>query len=306
MKVLSLFDGMSCGQIALNRAGIKYDQYLSCEIDKYAIEVTQSNYPKTIQLGNVFDVDLTRLKDVDLLLGGSPCTNWSIAKKNRETNTNGIGWELFKKYSDAVTFLKPKWFIYENNYSIHKDIKNAITDELQVDPIMIDSSLLSAQRRKRMYWTNIPGVTQPENKKIYLKDILEEGVCDRDKSYCIDANYYKGTHLKHYLKKSVRQIVYKDTTDRLGFVGKNKEHQSNRVYSTNGKSVSIKANGGGQGAKTGLYYTKEGIRKLTPIECERLQTVPDRHTSLVSNTQRYKMLGNGWTIDVIVYILKNI
>jgi DNA (cytosine-5)-methyltransferase 3A len=384
MNVLSLFDGISCGRVALERAGIKVDTYYASEIDKYAIKITQKNYPDTIQLGDVNNIDFTQfIGKIDLLLGGSPCQDLSIAKQNRQ-GLKGERSKLFWKYVEALNIVKPKWFIFENVASMKKADKDIITKELGVEPIMIDSALVSAQQRKRLYWTNIPGIEQPEDKHIYLQDILESEYTDRLKSYCIDASYFKGTNLEQYLEKKRRQIVFEKPFKVGQF---NSGGQGDRVYAIEGKSVTLSANGGGRGAKTGLYlipveydrknkigkelekaitlmasdwrglnrnqkqnavvccvaqrgrYNDDGeieqqyelrfdgktntlttvqkdnmawnieemyIRKLTPLECERLQTLPDNYTEGISNTQRYKCIGNGWTVDVIVHILKYI
>lgn len=287
MKVLSLFDGMSCGQIALQKAGFKVEKYQAAEIDKYAIAITKKNFPDTIHLGNVFDINYKEI-EADLLIGGSPCTFWSISKRDRETSSCGLGYELFHQYEIALKTVKPKYFLYENNFGIHQDIQDAISEALGVQPILIDSALFSAQRRKRLYWTNIP-FCMPEPKKIYVKDILEETD--------------KGQVTGYRITREDEPLT--DTTLRIGSIGKGGQGQ--RIYSINGKSVNLTANGGGQGAKTGLYlidYKGEKIvRKLTPLEAERLQTVPDGYTEGVSDTQRLKMIGNGWTVDVIAYIL---
>lgn len=384
MNVLSLFDGISCGRVALERAGIKVDTYYASEIDKYAIKITQKNYPDTIQLGDINNIDFTQfIGKIDLLLGGSPCQDLSIAKQNRQ-GLKGERSKLFWKYVEALNIVKPKWFIFENVASMKKEDKDIITKTLGVEPIMIDSALVSAQQRKRLYWTNIPGVQQPKDKHIYLQDILESEYTDRLKSYCVDASYFKGTNLEQYLEKKRRQVVF----DKPFKVGQfNSGGQGDRVYAIEGKSVTLSANGGGRGAKTGLYlipvqydrknkigkelekaitlmvsdwkglnrnqkqnavvycvaqrgrYNDDGkieqkyeprfdgktntlitvqkdnmiwnieemyIRKLTPLECERLQTLPDNYTEGISNTQRYKCIGNGWTVDVIVHILKYI
>jgi len=300
------------------------------------------NYPNTIQLGNVYDIDYSKLPKIDIVIGGSPCTHWSIAKKDRETTSEGIGFDLFMQFVRGIRECKPKYFLYENNYSIHKDIKEAISRELGVQPIMINSALLSAQQRKREYWTNIPNVTQPEDKGILLKDILESGEVDKVKSYCITATYSasvpqdmlksKRTQIfepipinaingkAHTLTASYYKIGENPFSTfgnefsrqrvaipiRTGQIGKG--GQGDRIYSVEGKSVCLSANGGGRGAKTGLYKIdlpdgEYNIRKLTPIECERLQTFPDNYTEGISNTQRYKCLGNSWTVDVIAHIL---
>lgn len=175
MKVLSLFDGISCGMVALERAGINVDRYVAYEIDKYAIKVSEKNYPQIEHMGDVFDADFTEYKGFDLLIGGSPCTYWSIAKNNRETTPDGIGGQLFMQYVRALHESGCRWFLYENNYSIHKNIKEFISEQLGVEPIMINSALVSAQTRKRCYWTNIPNVTQPKDKGLIVDDVLIGG-----------------------------------------------------------------------------------------------------------------------------------
>lgn len=311
ISVLSLFDGMSCGQIALNRLGIKYNKYYASEIDKYAIKVAMANYPNTIQLGDVTQIDGTKL-NIDLLMGGSPCQGFSIAGKR--LNFNDPRSKLFFEYVRLLKETKPKWFLLEN-VKMKKECQDLISQELGVSPILINSARVSAQNRERLYWTNLP-VTQPIDKKIYLKDIIENGVVDRDKSYCIDACYYKGGNLTQYFDKKRRQLVFdksRQSSRRLMVYDSPKKladidngGQGNRVYDINGKNVALSATSGGKGAKTGLILDKTHIRKLTPLECERLQTVPEGYTNHVSNTQRYKMLGNGWTVDVICHILKGI
>ena len=300
MKVLSLFDGISCGMVALERAGIKVDRYVAYEIDKYAIQVSKKNYPQIEHKGDVFEVNFKEYKGFDLLIGGSPCTYWSIAKNNREVTPDGIGGQLFMQYKRALDESGCKYFLYENNYSIHKNIKDFISEQLGVQPIMINSALVSAQNRKRCYWTNIPDISQPEDKKILLNDILDNAVGWHDKSYSKVVLY-------NSLKRNQRTMVACPV--RIGQYGKG--GQAQRIYSVRGKSVTLSANGGGGGAKTGLYKMDlpDGeyiIRKLTPIEAERLQTLPDNYTTGISNTQRYKCIGNGWTVDVIAHIFKHL
>ena len=303
MTVLSLFDGISCGMVALERAGIPVDNYIAYEIDKFAIQTSEKNYPQIVRRGNVFDGNFSDFRGVDLLIGGSPCTYWSIAKKNRETDCGGEGFRLFMQYVRALEETGAKYFLYENNHSIHQNIKDEISKRLGVQPIMINSALVSAQQRKRCYWTNIPGVTQPADKGILLKDIIDNAVPWQGKAYCLTANY-SGAYLKNTLERHQRTMVAEPV--RIGSIGGNsREH---RVYSVHGKAVSICANGGGQGAITGLYKIDlpDGdylIRKLSPVECERLQTLPDNYTAGVSDRQRYRQLGNGWTVDVIAHIL---
>ena len=306
MRVLSLFDGISCGHVALERAGIPVEVYYASEIDKYAIQITQKNYPDTIQLGDVTKIDFTEfIGKVDLLIGGSPCQDLSISKNNRQ-GLQGSRSGLFYKYVEALEIIKPKYFLLENVASMKKEDKDTITSILGVEPILINSALVSAQQRKRLYWTNIPNITQPQDKGILLQDILESGLADREKTNAILAQYYKGITSKPLEYLSNHQIrPYVAEPIRIGQYGKGGQGQ--RIYSVQGKSVSLSANGGGQGAKTGLYKIDlpDGeylIRKLTPLECERLQTLPDNYTEGISNTQRYKCIGNGWTVDVIAHI----
>jgi site-specific DNA-cytosine methylase len=262
MKVLSLFDGMSCARIALDRANIPVTEYYSSEIDKYAIQVSQANYPDIIQLGDIEIFYLHRPSfkegEIDLLIGGSPCQGFSFA--GRQLNFDDPRSRLFLDYVRILREIKPKYFLLEN-VRMKKQYEYFISDILGVEPIAINSSLVSAQNRQRLYWTNIPNVTQPEDKGLVLQDILEDGFVDRDKAHCLDANYFKGGNLKSYFEKHRRQLVF----------------SSEKKY-----------------------------RKLTCLECERLQTVPDNYTAHVSNTQRYKMLGNGFTVDVIAHILKGV
>lgn len=206
MKVLSLFDGISCGMLALQRAGISVERYDAFEIDKYAIQVSEKNFPEIIHHGNVFDGDFTQFKGYDLLLGGSPCTYWSVAKKGREITPDGEGGKLFMQYVRAIEETECRYFLYENNYSIHKNIKEFISEKLGVEPIMINSALVSAQNRKRCYWTNIPDVLQPEDKEILVKDILESGLSWQDKSYCMTASY-SGAVFKNTLERKQRTMV---------------------------------------------------------------------------------------------------
>tara|TARA_R110000764_G_scaffold234485_1_gene328366 strand:- start:356 stop:1147 length:792 start_codon:yes stop_codon:yes gene_type:complete len=262
MNVLSLFDGMSCGQIALNQLGIKIDNYYAAEIDKYAMQVAKNNFPNTIHLGDVTKVNGNDLDKIDLLIGGSPCQGFSFAGK--QLNFDDPRSALFFEFVRLLKETKPKYFMLEN-VRMKQEYQDVISECLGVKPILINSALVSAQNRNRLYWTNIPIDRLPDDKGVVLKDILENGVVDRDKSHCLDANYFKGGNLKSYFEKHRRQLVF------------------------------------------GVNGTKEfEYRKLTPLECERLQTVPDGYTEGVSNTQRYKMLGNGWTVAVIKHIFSNI
>ena len=312
MKVLSLFDGISCGMVALERAGMPVERYVAYEIDENAIKVSKHNYPQIEHYGDVTKADFTQYKGFDLLIGGSPCTYWSIAKNGRETTPDGIGGKLFMEYVRALRESGCKYFLYENNNSIHQNIKNFISEQLGVQPIMINSALVSAQQRKRCYWTNIPGVCQPNDKGILLKDILESGVALQDKSYCMTAGYNGAIFwntLQRNQRSMIAELVGVAQPTRIGQYGNGGQGQ--RIYSVHGKSVTLSANGGGQGEKTGLYKIDlpDGdyiIRKLTPVEAERLQTIPDNYTEGISKTQRYKCIGNGWTVDVIAHILKGL
>ena len=434
INVLSLFDGMSCGQIALDRLGVKVNKYYASEIDKYAMTIAKKNYPNIEHIGDVTQVDGTKLDKIDLMIGGSPCQGFSFAGK--QLNFSDPRSALYFEFVRLLKETKPKYFLLEN-VRMKKEFQAIITKDLGVEPIMINSSLLSAQNRVRLYWTNIPNVTQPNDLGIVLKDIIEDGVTDRTKSHCLDANYFKGGNLKSYFEKHRRQLIF--SKDGLCHVGDadlkgndsikrvyhpdgksptlttmqgghrepkvlvksiqvgtvNKGGQGDRIYSPEGKGISLTAQSGGTagngnmlivgGAFRGRYQedgstkqeleirpdektntvttvqkdnvliiaeaTKKGYteiedgncfdatfptsktrrgrnmkdksncltaanydymryehptyRKLTCLECERLMTVPDNYSEGVSNTQRYKMLGNGWSVDVIKHIFSN-
>lgn len=374
MNVLSLFDGMSCGRIALDRLGIEVDNYYASEIDKYAMKVSEANYPDIIQIGDVTKMNYEDLPQIDLIMGGSPCQGFSFAGKQLAFDDPRSA--LFFCFWRAVKHLKPKYFLLEN-VRMKKEYLDVISEYMGVEPIMINSALVSAQNRVRYYWTNIPGIEQPEQRGIVLRDILEtkevEGLSEKavdymnrssskwsggktrkdiyikhesEKGMCLTANMHKGVP---YGVIAVDKPLHIGTA-----VDINGHDILKRVYSPDGKSPTVNACTGGNrepkvvaGAFRGRYYkdgvrqdqfgsvagktkqmlelrkdektntvttvqkdnvlTKDNVywRKLTPVECERLQTVPDNYTNHVSNTQRYKMLGNGWTIEVIAHILKN-
>ena len=200
MNVLSLFDGMSCGQIALERAGIPVTAYYASEIDKYAIKVTQANYPDTIQLGSITEQAGWDLPNIDLVIGGSPCQGFSFAGK--QMNFDDPRSKLFFDFVEALHRFQPKYFLLEN-VKMKKEYQDVITKMLGgIEPIEINAALVSAQNRKRLYWTNIPGIEQPEDRGILLKDIIESGVILREKALCLDANYYKGGNLKQYFEST--------------------------------------------------------------------------------------------------------
>ena len=518
MNVLSLFDGMACGMLAMMKAGIQVDNYYAYEIDKYAIQTATHNFPQIQELGDVFNADFRKYNGIDYLIGGSPCTYWSIAQSpdKRETTASGMGWELFSQYIRALHEAKPKYFIYENNKSMAKAIYNSISETFGFEPIMINSALVSSQNRQRLYWVgkrNTDGtyskvdIEQPEDRGILLRDVLDGacawntierhqrsmvvepvGTTKDGKAYCLSAGYSNGSGEKignyaaHTLQKGCKSMVaepvnvttdgkdqclratcykdgirniagniidrktgvaepvacrcrgrttkggkgyakyecrednksntldtnttngnmvaepvciasrgrYSDTDSRssktdaptyqhyeartdgksntLSTVQKDNpicvpvrcftlpredgvqtESKQYRVYETSGKSTTLCAEGGGMGAKTGLYaipiefngeipvkaisaadgktytvYEVKGgnitikgktypiklvdgyyiIRKLTVSECKRLQTVPEWYEFPVSDTQAYKMLGNGWTVDVIAHLIE--
>ncbi len=463
MNVLSLFDGMSCGLIALDRLGIKVGTYYASEIDKYAIQVSQANYPEIVQVGDITKLDLSTLPQIDLVMGGSPCQGFSFAGKQLAFDDPRSA--LFFEFVKCVEELNPKYFLLEN-VKMKKEYLDIISEYMGVEPIFINSSLVSAQSRQRYYWTNIPNVEQPEERGIVLRDILEDQPSENpvkhternrrhlkqldEKSLCMTATMYKGagnngmtlvpqrldkmttkdgkaycvtatydaarpknsmdrkqrtmipledgqelpsgteyiydennkSHKpqkihdipKDVLKDNERQrrvyskegksptllarsdspkVMKSDKPQHIGTaVDVNGHDHMKRVYSPNGNSPTVNTcQGGNREPKVvvGAYrarsvdengkrvawkdvkpkqmlelrkdeksnlvtsvqkdnvLTQDEVywRKLTPLECERLQTVPDNYTNHVSNTQRYKMLGNGWTIEVIAHILKN-
>jgi DNA-cytosine methyltransferase len=436
INVLSLFDGMSCGQIALNKLGIDYDKYFACEIDKYAMQVTQHNFPDTIQLGDVQFVtkETFGTHKIDLVIGGSPCQGFSFAGK--QLNFEDPRSALFFEFVRLVKELKPKYFLLEN-VKMKKESQDIISKYMGVEPIEINSSLVSAQTRKRLYWTNIPNVSQPEDKGVVLRDIIESGCIDdrmvnEGKSHCLTARYsgavwWNSIERKQRTMISLEQVdnklrhpeatkkgyaeasegegldlTFPDSKTRRGRAMKYKSncltaagHEMGVVedvkggavrgrYNEDGKTeqrlevrkddktnsittvqkdsvvvrpativgrrlnergvrddynkdvaitqcLQVKHNSDKSGTLTtvekdnvlsenepGRYpdaYNDKKLswRKLTPLECERLQTVPDGYSlvlddngkQLVSDSQRYKMLGNGWTIDVITHIMKN-
>ena len=379
MNVLSLFDGISCGRVALENLRADVTNYYACEIDKYATSVSKKNYPDIKRLGDIndwetWDLDFAK---IDLILAGFPCQAWSAAG-----NQQGVADErgklvyrlidIHKKVRQVNPNVK---FLFEN-VRMKKSHLNFINDLFECEPIEINSARVSAQSRVRNYWTNIASeATQPEDLNVHLKDILESGWINSDKSYWVGASkrgrYVSARQVGRKLnadgkrddynpnikivqrlelrgdeKSNCLTTVQKDSllalkidptfceqpsnktegctkvggvSDKPLRIGHfNKGSQGDRVYSTKGKSVCLSAQSGGKGGKTGLYYVElpDGeyiVRKLTPIECERLQTLPDDYTKLgiqngtevvVSNSQRYKMLGNGWTVKVIEHLLK--
>ena len=351
MRVLSLFDGISCARVALERAGHTVDTYYASEVEVNAIKVAQKNHPDIIQLGSVVGL---APPECDLLIGGSPCQDLSIAKKGRkglDGDRSGLFWEWVRVWKEA----KPKWWVLENVASMPKKDRDIISKELGVEPVMFNASLVSAQSRKRLFWTNIP-FTLPEDRGILLKDILQpDGEVDermvmKGKAFCLTATYSHQTPTENGIKNSIERKHR--TMVKVGYI---EPHvQGNRVYDTEGKSATLSAHSGGLGSNTGLYkigreigrrldadgtradadptiaYQRrietrednksgtltsvqkdnlvvgERIRKLTPIECERLQGLPDNYTEGIAMTQRYKCCGNAFNVDVVAHILRGI
>ncbi len=373
MNVLSLFDGMSCGQIALNKLGIKYDKYFAAEIDKYAMQVTQHNFPDTVQLGDVQFVTKETFgnNNIDLLVGGSPCQGFSFAGK--QLNFDDPRSALFFEFVRLLKELEPKYFLLEN-VKMKKESQDIISKYLGCEPIEINSSLVSAQTRKRLYWTNIPNVSQPEDKGVVLRDVIESGYVDKrmvneGKSHCLTARYPGAVWWNSIERRQRTMISLEQVDDKLrhpeatkkGYAEAGEDEGLDLTFpkskTRRGRAMKDKSNcltaasqemgvvtcdmvasqgkepikediekgscllardykGFGNQAQIGVRLIdgdkKLSWRKLTPLECERLQTVPDGYTLVmeddkqkVSNSQRYKMLGNGWTVDVITHILKN-
>lgn len=281
-NVLSLFDGISCGQIALNKAGIKYDNYFASEIEKESIKVTQHNYSNTIQLGDVNNIKGSELSKISLLIGGSPCQSFSPAISSN-TGFDGKS-KLFFEFIRLMKEVQPKYFLLEN-VEMKKEWEKVITDLMGVEPIAINSERFSAQSRPRLYWTNIPFERILPNNKQVLQDILQNEV---DEKY-----FYSQDYTFHGYDKVVCATLNIKGHDIL-----------KRVNSPNHKCQTLTAVCGGNQQKKVLLNNR--VRKLTPLEYERLQTVPDNYTNIVSDGARYKSLGNGWTVDVISHIFSGL
>ena len=334
---------MSCGALAMQAAGIIIDNYIAYEVDKYAIQTAQHNFPFIEERGDVFKADFTEYVGFDYLIGGSPCTYWSIAQtKNRETVASGMGWELFSQYVRALHEAKPRFFLYENNKSMSAAIRASITEMFGFEPICINSALVSAQNRQRLYWCGIrqsdgtyrkADIQQPADRGILLKDILE-----------INAQF-------NVMNKELKSVENKDAGI-IGILDMAGQEQIKRVYGTNGKCATLTTCQGGHrepkvfekiaeplrvneatnevyqycgSIDAPIYEVKDGfitvkgnkypsklvdgfytIRKLTVRECMRLQTVPEWYEWPVSKSQAYKMLGNGWTVEVIAHLLRSL
>lgn len=301
MRVLSMFDGISCGRVALDRVGIMPEVYFASEIDEYAERVSADNWPDLVRLGDAKGVDGWDLGRIDLLLGGSPCTNWSITKKEgRELTASGTGWELFSFYVKALQKFEPKYFLYENVKSMSPTIREEITRALGVEPILINSGLVSAQNRERLYWTNIQGIGQPKDKGIALGDILEHGRAWIEKAYTLRAS-----HGPHGGPSSVLRSI--KTPGKFSFNGvaesaETGDRQAAAAYEVRSGYVTIK----GERYPLELPDGNYRFRKLTKAESCRLQTLPDNYCKSVSDAQACKAVGNGWTVDIIAHILGHI
>ena len=369
VKILSLYDGMACGMIAMQLAGVEVESYDAYEIDKYAIKTAQHNFPMIKEHGDVFDADFTQYEGVDFLIGGSPCTYWSIAQtKNRETVASGMGWELFSQYVRALHEAKPKYFIYENNKSMSKDIRASIDDAFGFEAVLINSALVSAQNRQRLYWVgkqNADGtyskvnVEQPTDRGILLKNVLDSAIAMREKAHAVIASAGRTTEREFFTKNQGNMVAEPVPLSEREMDYMVRDHQERRWNFCNrpgekDKSVCITANIhkgvpynvvaepvrgdaiefddegrpikaiGKDGKEITIYEVKDGkitikgkqypiklkdgyyiIRKLTVRECMRLQTVPEWYEFPVSNSQAYKMLGNGWTCEVIAHLIRS-
>ncbi len=293
MNVLSLFDGISCARIALEQAGIEINNYYASEIDKYAIQVAKHNYPTTIHLGDIRNINVSDLPKIDLLIGGSPCQDLSQAQKG--LGLQGEKSSLFYEYIRILKEINPTYFLLEN---VKNKWGNLMSEYVGVDYININSGLFSAQSRPRYYWTNINFDKFPtEITPLSIKDILEENA---DEKYFFDR-----TEINNFVNSNSKN----DSSSKDGLIKVfdlpkdvwNDHERQRRVFSIEGKSPTVLAR-----ADTTKILIDNKIRKLTPLECERLQGVPDNYTSICSDTQRYKMVGNGFTVNVIEHFLKGI
>lgn len=294
MRVLSLFDGISCGRVALERAGFKVDKYYASEIDEYAMKISNKNYPDIIQLGDIRNLTeevLDSIMPIDIIVGGSPCQDLSNYKYDRGevTGLDGNKSGLFYDYIRILKYVKPKYFLLENVASMEDKWKDLMSEIIGVNPIMINSSLLCAAERKRYYWTNIPNVNQPVDKGIVLKDVVVDAKNVPDKYW-----YTKYPVTVHDGDVKVKATIHL-----------NGHRQSKEVYGLNHKCNTLLCDGNG-GNLVKKIYQDDKVRKLLPLEYERLQTLPDYYTDCVSDSRRYTAIGNGWTVDVIAHILSYI
>lgn len=286
MTVLSLFDGISCGMVALERAGINVERYVAYEIDHHAIKISKKNYPQIEHCGDVITADFTQYEGFDLLIGGSPCQDLSAAK------IGGMGLDgdksaLFYHYLRAINECKPKYFLLENVASMKNSDRDAISELLGVQPVTINSNLVSALERNRHYWTNIPGISSPNDKGLFFADVME---VNADERFFFSEKTYE----------SMRKIVQRSKKKGFGF----KSGIIEPPHAEKFKNLDANYYKGCDGKRSVIRVADGRLRMATPTEAERLQTLPDGYTAGVSNTQRYKCLGNGWTVDVIAHIFK--
>ena len=291
MKVLSLFDGISCGMVALERAKIPVERYVAYEIEENAIKISKKNYPQIEHMGDVTKADFSQYAGFDLLIGGSPCQDLSMYKTSSAEGWKGLDGSksnLFYNYVIALKEIKPKYFLLENVASMENKWVDAISKELGVNPIEINSSLVCAAERKRLYWTNIPDIGKLEDRHIMLKDIVVNTE-EVPQKYWYD-----------------KPFVYNGDDKKVQCTLDIKGHKNMKeVYNLNGKCNTILCDGDG-GHRVKKVYQNGRCRKLMPVEYERLQTLPDGYTEGVADSRRYTCCGNGWTVDIIAHILKNI
>lgn len=284
MRVLSLFDGISCGMIALERVGVFVEKYVAYEVESNAIKISKKNYKQIEHKGDVRTADFTQYRGYELLIGGSPCQSLSIIQSKTRENLNGKS-KLFFEFVRALEEVKPKYFLFENVSSMKAECRTVISECLGCAPIYIDSADFSAQSRPRYYWTNIPVIKKYEKSKAVLKDILESNV---------NKKYFYSYPLKNV-----------DMTKQVCATMDFKNHEIHkRVFNSAFKCHTLTACSGGHHQKKVM---DNGVaRKLTPLEYERLQTLPDNYTAGVCDTARYTAVGNAWTVDVITHILQGI
>lgn len=316
INVLSLFDGMSCGMVVLNRLGVEVDNYYASEVDAYAIKVSKANYPNIQQIGDVRGVQASSLPKIDLLIGGSPCQGFSSAGK--QLSFEDPRSKLFFEYVRLLRECVPKWFLLEN-VVMKPQCVSVISSFMGVKPIKINSAIFSAQNRERLYWSNIPIGRLPKDRGITISDIMEhykKGMkVGRIVGRRLDANLKradanKSIPTKQYLelrknnKSGALTTVQKDNVlcVLVGLADFKGIEMVRRVYSPLGKAPTLTAVCGGHQEKK-IFLTDGWWRSLTPLECERLQTLPDNYTNYASKTQRYKMIGNGWNVETIVHVL---
>lgn len=295
MNILSLFDGISVARVALERTGIPVSKYYASEIDRYAISVSKKNYPDIEHLGDVRGISGYNLPKINIIIGGSPCQDLSIAKKNR-AGLSGERSGLFWEYVRLKEMLKPDYFILENVASMPASARQTITNALGVEPIMINAALVSAQNRKRLFWTNIPNIEQPADREILLKDVLEN-YQHGDKVINLKLLNFKGSELKSVAitatcYKEPPKVIRQNAVILEDFY----KGRKTRTYET--KSPTLRS------GRSGLIVRDDNnFRKLLPTECEKLQGLPNGYTDGISNSQRYKVLGNAFNADVVSHIL---